>query len=50
VGQRREGSKDVPLYLAGAAADDDLAGREEAEHLDGDLVEAATSVRQAAKA
>ena len=46
----REVSKDVPLYLAGAAADDDLAGRAEAEHLDGDLVEAATSVRQAAKA
>ena len=50
VEQLREVSKDVPLYLAGAAADDDLAGRAEAEHLDGDLVEAATSVRQAAKA
>ena len=50
VEQLREVSKDVPLYLAGAAADDDLAGRAEAEHLDGDLVEATTRVRQAAKA
>ena len=50
VEQLREVSKDVPLYLAGAAADDDLAGRAEAEHLDGDLVEATASVRQAAKA
>jgi MerR family transcriptional regulator, light-induced transcriptional regulator len=50
VEQLREVSKDVPLYLAGAAADDDLAGRAEAVHLDGDLVEATTRVRQAAKA
>ena len=50
VEQLREVSKDVPLYLAGAAADDDLAGRAEAEHLDGDLVEATASVRQAARA
>ena len=50
VEQLREVSKDVPLYLAGAAADHDLAGRAEAVHLDGDLVEATTRVRQAAKA
>ena len=50
VEQLREVSKDVPLYLAGAAADDDLAGRAEAVHLDGDLVEATASVRQAARA
>jgi len=50
VEQLREVSKDVPLYIAGAAADDDLAGRAEAVHLDGDLVEATTRVRQAAKA
>jgi len=50
VEQLREVSKAVPLYLAGAAADDDLAGRAEAVHLDGDLVEAPTRVRQAAKA
>ena len=50
VEQLREVSKDVPLYLAGAAADDDLAGRAEAVHLDGDLVEATTRIRQAAKA
>jgi len=50
VEQLREVSKDVPLYLASAAADDDLAGRAEAVHLDGDLVEATTRVRQAAKA
>ena len=50
VEQLREVSKDAPLYLAGAAADDDLAGRAEAVHLDGDLVEATTRVRQAAKA
>ena len=50
VEQLREVSKDAPLYLAGAAADEGLAGRAHAVHLEGDLVEATTSVRQAAKA
>jgi DNA-binding transcriptional MerR regulator len=50
VEQLREVASDAPLYLAGAAADDDLARRADAMHLDGDLVEATSSVRQPAKA
>jgi methanogenic corrinoid protein MtbC1 len=50
VEQLREVSKDAQLYLAGAAADDDLAGRADAMHLDGDLVEATSSIRRAARA
>jgi hypothetical protein len=50
VEQLREVASDVPLYLAGAAADDDLARRADAMHLDGDLVEATSRVRQAPRA
>lgn len=50
VEQLREGAGDAALYLAGAAADDEIARRADAIHLDGDLVEAASSVRQAARA
>ena len=50
VEQLREVASDAPLYLAGAAAYDELARRAHAIHLNGDLVEATRSVRQAAKA
>jgi MerR family transcriptional regulator, light-induced transcriptional regulator len=50
VEQLREVASDTPLYLAGAAAYDELARRADAIHLDGDLVEATRSVRQATKA
>jgi DNA-binding transcriptional MerR regulator len=50
VDQLREVAQEAPLYLAGAAADEGLARRADAIHLDGDLVEATSSVGQAAKA
>jgi DNA-binding transcriptional MerR regulator len=48
VDQLREVASDAPLHLAGAAANDDIARRADAMHLDGDLVAAASSVRQPA--
>ena len=48
VEQLREVAREAPLYLAGPAADDDLARRADAMHLDGDLVEATSRVRRAA--
>lgn len=48
VDQLREVALHAPLYLAGAAADDDLARRADAVHLDGDLVEATSALRAAA--
>jgi len=50
VEQLREVAREAPLYLAGAAADDDLARRADAMHLGGNLVEATAGVRQAVKA
>ena len=50
VERLREVAREAPLYLAGAAADDDLARRADAMHLDGELVEAPTKIRQAAQA
>jgi methanogenic corrinoid protein MtbC1 len=44
----REVGSDAALYLAGAAATDDLARRANAIHLEGDLVGATSSVRQEA--
>jgi len=48
VEQLREVARETQLYLAGAAADDDLARHADAMHLDGDLVEATSRVRRAA--
>ena len=48
VEQLREVAHETRLYLAGAAADDDLARHADAMHLDGDLVEATSRVRRAA--
>ena len=44
----RKVAREAPLYLAGPAADDDLARHADAMHLDGDLVEATSRVRRAA--
>jgi len=48
VEQLREVARETRLYLAGAAADDDLARHADAMHLDGDLVEATSRIRRAA--
>ena len=48
VEQLREVARETRLYLAGAAADDDVARHADAMHLDGDLVEATSRVRRAA--
>ena len=48
VEQLREVAREAPLYLAGPAADDDLARHADAMHLDGDLVEATSRVHRAA--
>jgi len=48
VEQLREVARETQLYLAGAAADDDLARHADAMHLDGDLVEATSRIRRAA--
>ena len=50
VERLREVAREAPLYLAGAAADDDLARRADAMHRHGELVEAPTKIRQAAQA
>ena len=48
VEQLREVARETRLYLAGAAADDDLARHADAMHLDCDLVEATSRIRRAA--
>ena len=48
VEQLREVAREAPLYLAGPAADEDLARQADAMHLDRDLVEATSSVSRAA--
>ena len=48
VEQLREVAREAPLYLAGPAADDDLARHANAIHLDGDLVDATSRVGRAA--
>ena len=48
VEELREVARQAPLYVAGAAADDDLARRAHAVHLDGDLVKATSALRDAA--
>jgi len=48
VEQLREVARETQLYLAGAAADDDLARHADAMHLDGGLVEATSRIRRAA--
>jgi DNA-binding transcriptional MerR regulator/methylmalonyl-CoA mutase cobalamin-binding subunit len=48
VEQLREVAREAPVYLAGPAADDDLARQADVMHLDGDLVEATSSVSRAA--
>jgi methanogenic corrinoid protein MtbC1 len=45
VEQLRGVASEAPLYLAGAAVDEDLARRADAMHLDGDLAEATNSLR-----
>ena len=48
VEQLREVAREAPVYLAGPAAGEDLARQADAMHLDGDLVEATSSVSRAA--
>ena len=48
VEQLREVAREAPVYLAGPAADEDLARQADAMHLDRDLVEATSSVSRAA--
>lgn len=48
VEQLREVAREAPLYLAGPAADDDLARHANAIHLDGDLVDATSRVSRVA--
>jgi MerR family transcriptional regulator, light-induced transcriptional regulator len=48
VEQLREVAREAPVYLAGPAADEDLARQADAMHLDCDLVEATSSVSRAA--
>ena len=48
VEELREVARQAPLYVAGAAADDELARRADAVYLGGDLVEATSDLRDAA--
>ena len=48
VEELREVARHAPLYVAGAAADDELARRADAVYLGGDLVEATSDLRDAA--